>query len=260
MNGAPLEAKFTEETVLWVKQHNERLITFAITRPEAFRFAAGQFARLGFVDGAGYIWRAYSIVSAEYEETLEFFAVLIPDGPMSAYLAKLAAGDTILLDKNATGFLLPERFADGEDLVMLSTGSGVAPFLSMLQQTNVWQQFKRIVLVHSVSHADELIFAERIANWQTHPLIEDFYGQLTYVPVVTREPNVPNALHQRLPVLLLDGELAKYVGIEFSPEKTRFLLCGNPAMVKDTFAALIKLGYAMHRNRIPGQIMMENGF
>ncbi len=259
MIGAPVEAKFTEEKVLWIKHHTSRLLTFAISRPENFRFSAGQFARLGFRDGEGYIWRAYSVVSAEYEETLEFFAVLIKDGPMSDKLAVMQEGDSILLDKTATGFLLSERFADGEDLVMLSTGSGVAPFLSMLQQTGVWQQFKRIVLVHSVSHADELIFNQRVESWSEHPLIEDYYSNLTFIPVVTRE-KVAGALNKRLPELLKSGELSQQAGFEFSPEKTRFLLCGNPAMVKDTFAALLSLGFAMHRNRVPGQIIMENGF
>ena len=127
---APAAEKFTEETVLWVKRHTDKLMTFAITRPEGYRFSAGQFSRLGFRDGEGFIWRAYSIVSAEYDDTLEYFVVLIEDGPISAKFALLQEQDTILLDKTATGFLLPERFADGRDLVMLCTGSGIAPFLS----------------------------------------------------------------------------------------------------------------------------------
>ncbi len=259
MQGAPLEAKFTEETVLWVKHHTKRLLTFAMTRPEAFRFSAGQFARLGFRDGEGYIWRAYSIVSAEYEETLEFFVVLIEDGPMSQLFADIQAGDGILLDKTATGFLLPERFADGEDLVMLSTGSGIAPFLSMLQQPAVWQQFKRIALVHSVSFADELIFNERVASWHDHPLVEAYFPNLQFVPVLTRD-TVEGVLHARLPELLKTGSLAKKLGWDFDVKTTRFLLCGNPGMVKDTFATLLAMGFTMHRNRVPGQIIMENGF
>ncbi|WP_304334475.1 FAD-binding oxidoreductase, partial [Conchiformibius steedae] len=122
--------KFTEETVLWVKRHSAKHLTFAITRPESYRFSAGQFSRLGVREGAGFLWRAYSVISAEYAETLEYFVVLIDGGPMSAHLAQLQAGDTLLLDKTAQGFFLPERFPDGQDLIMLSTGSGIAPFLS----------------------------------------------------------------------------------------------------------------------------------
>ncbi|MDN8580719.1 ferredoxin--NADP reductase, partial [Eikenella corrodens] len=123
MSASPA-AKYTEETVLWVKRHTPKLMSFAISRPEEYRFAAGQFSRLGFPEGSGFIWRAYSVVSAEYDDTLEYFAVLIEDGPMSARFEQMEAGNTILLDKTATGFLLPERFPDGSDLIMLSTGSG----------------------------------------------------------------------------------------------------------------------------------------
>lgn len=256
---AATEAKFTQETVLWIKQHTPKLLTFAITRPEAYRFSAGQFSRLGFRDGAGFIWRAYSIVSAEYAETLEFFVVLIEGGAMSARLAQLQAGDHILLDKTAFGFLLPGRFIDGDQLVMLSTGSGIAPFLSMLQQPAVWERFQHIGLVHSVSHASELIFSQRINDLINHPLIGEYTDKLSYQPVVTRE-NVAGALNQRLPQLLQNSTLATGLGQTFTPAQTRFMLCGNPAMVADTFKTLLDMGYSMHRNRTPGQIIMENGF
>ena len=253
------EAKYTEETVLWVQRHTPKLMTFAITRPESYRFAAGQFSRLGFRDGEGFIWRAYSVVSAEYAETLEYFVVLIEEGAMSAKFAQLQTGDTVLLDKMATGFLLPERFPDGKDLVMLCTGSGIAPFLSILEQPEIWQRFDRLALVHSVSYANELIFNDRIAALEHHPLIEEYYAKLTFQPVLTRETlaNIPN---QRLPALLTSGELARTLNLAFTPEHTRFMICGNPAMVKDTFQALLDMGFAMHRNRLAGQIIMENGF
>ncbi|MCP1771793.1 ferredoxin--NADP+ reductase [Neisseria perflava] len=259
MAAAP-EAKFTEETVLWVKQHTPKLMTFAITRPESYRFAAGQFSRLGFRDGEGYIWRAYSIVSAEYADTLEYFAVLIEGGPMSAKFEQMKAGDTILLDKTATGFLLPERFPDGKDLVMLCTGSGIAPFLSILEQPEIWQSFERLALVHSVSHADELIFNERLAALKDHPLIEEYYAKFQFIPVTTRETTAGALGMQRIPERLKNGSLEERLGYTFNPADTRFMICGNPAMVKDTFQALLDLGFAMHRNRVPGQIMMENGF
>ncbi|MFV2029005.1 ferredoxin--NADP reductase [Neisseria sp. S1] len=256
---APPEAKYTEETVLWVKQHTPKLITFAISRPDTYRFSAGQFSRLGFIDGEGFIWRAYSVVSAEYADTLEYFAVLIEGGPMSAKLAQMQAGDTVLLDKNATGFLLPERFPDGSELIMLCTGSGIAPFLSILEQPEIWQRFERLVLVHSVSYADELIFNERIAELKSHPLIEDYFHKLFFVSLTTREEG--GMLHgKRLPEWLKNGGLEKVLGFTFTQAESRFMICGNPEMVKDTFQALLDLGFSMHRNRVPGQIMMENGF
>ncbi|WP_037585374.1 ferredoxin--NADP reductase [Stenoxybacter acetivorans] len=252
-------SKFTEETVLWVKQHTQKLITFCLTRPEHYRFHAGQFSRLGFRDGAGFLWRAYSVVSAEYANHLEYIAVLIEDGPMSARLAELHAGDTVLLDKTTTGFLLPERFVGGSDLIMLATGSGIAPFLSMLQNPTLWQRFDHLVLAHSVSFANELIFNDAITQLPQHPLVGEYAHQLHFCPIATRDSTVVG-LHHRLPELLKSGELAAAANINFTPEQSRFMLCGNPAMVKDCFQALLDLGFVMHRNRVPGQIMMENGF
>lgn len=256
---APPEAKFTEETVLWVKRHTPKLLTFAISRPESYRFSAGQFSRLGFRDGSGFIWRAYSVVSAEYADTLEYFAVLIPNGAMSAHLASMQAGDVILLDKAANGFLLPERFPDGRELVMLCTGSGIAPFLSILEQPEIWQRFDRLALAHSVSYADELVFNSRIAALQEHPLVGGHAAKFVFAPVLTRD-KADGCLNKRLPKLLENGELSAKFGFAFTRENTRFMLCGNPDMVKDTFQALLDMGFAMHRNRIPGQILMENGF
>lgn len=250
--------KYTEETILWVKRHTPKLMSFAISRPAEYRFAAGQFSRLGFPEGSGFIWRAYSVVSAEYEDTLEYFVVLIENGPMSARLAALQAGDTILLDKTATGFLLPERFPDGQDLIMLCTGSGIAPFLSMLQQPEIRQRFQTIGLVHSVSYRSEQVFNERIDHLAGHPLVGGYAHRLRFASVLTREPDAP--LNRRLPDLLKDGTLSRHLNLDFTPQNTRFMLCGNPAMVKDTFQTLLDMGFTMHRNRIPGQIMMENGF
>ncbi|HFC6826339.1 TPA: ferredoxin--NADP reductase [Neisseria meningitidis] len=254
------EAKFTEEKILWVKHHTPKLITFAISRPESYRFKAGQFSRLGFYEGEGFIWRAYSIVSAEYADTLEYFAVLIQDGPMSAHFAKMQQGDTILLDKNATGFLLPERFPDGKDLVMLCTGSGIAPFLSILEQPEIWQRFDTISLIHSVSFAEELIFNSRLAALSEHPLVGEYLHKFRFVPVTTRAANPSGLSGKRIPELLKTGSIEQTLHTKFTQESTRFMICGNPEMVKDTFQTLLDMGYAMHRNRIPGQIMMENGF
>ena len=254
------EAKFTEEKILWVKHHTPKLITFAISRPESYRFKAGQFSRLGFYEEEGFIWRAYSIVSAEYADTLEYFAVLIQDGPMSARFAQMQQGDTILLDKNATGFLLPERFPDGKDLVMLCTGSGIAPFLSILEQPEIRQRFDTVNLIHSVSFPEELIFNDRLAALSEHPLVGEYGHSFRFVPVTTRAANPLGLSGKRIPELLKNNSIEQALHTKFTPESTRFMICGNPEMVKDTFQTLLDMGYAMHRNRIPGQIMMENGF
>lgn len=253
------ENKYTEQTVLNVVRHSPKHLTFSISRPEGYRFAAGQFSRLGLPEGNGFIWRAYSVISAEYADTLDYFVVLIDDGPMSARFAELKAGDTVLLDKTAQGFFLPERFADGRDLIMLATGSGIAPFLSILQQPEIWQRFDTLALAHSVSHYPDLIFNDSIAALAEHPLVGEYFDKLRFVPVTTRETD-GGSLHFRLPESLQNGSLSQAFGLPFSVEHSRFMICGNPKMVEDTFKTLLDMGFAMHRNKIPGQIMMENGF
>lgn len=253
------EQKFTEESILWVKHHSNKLITFAISRPKSYRFAAGQFSRLGFHDGVNHIWRAYSVTSAEYADTLEFFAVLIEGGSMSHYLAKMKAGDAILLDKTAQGFFMPQRFVDGRDLIMLSTGSGIAPFLSMLQQPEIWQRFDNLALTHCVSHHTDLIFNDIITQLAEHPLVGEFYPRLKFVPLTTRDTD-EHTLHFRLPESLKNGSLAKALGMNFTLEHSRFMICGNPNMVQDTFKTLVEQGFNMHRNKLAGQIILENGF
>lgn len=250
--------KFSEQTVLWVKRHSNKLMTFSITRPTAYRFAAGQFSRLGVRCRNGFVWRAYSIMSPEYAETLDYFAVLIPDGEMSEYLCKLKQGDTVLLDNNATGFFLPQRFIDGKQLVMLSTGSGIAPFLSHIRQPEIRGHFEKMVLTHSVSFANDLIFSGSLKDLANDPLVGEFQQQLQYIPITTRETG--DGLHARIPELLKNGTLEKACGFEFTQQDTRFMICGNPQMVEDTMHALKELGYTMHRNRQAGQIIVENGF
>lgn len=251
--------KFTEERVLWIQRHSNKHLTFSITRPEHYRFSAGQYARLGFRDGNGFLWRAYSMISAEYADTLEFFVILIEGGIVSARFAQMQEGDTILLDKTAFGFFLPERFPDGNDLIMLATGSGIAPFLSILQQPEIWERFERIALAHSVSYQSELIFNESIAALVHHPLVEEMYSKLHFVPITTRE-NDAETLHDRLPISLHNHTLEQKLGFEFNTQRSRFMICGNPQMVQDTFKSLLEQGFSMHRNKIPGHIMMENGF
>ncbi|MBR5675042.1 MAG: ferredoxin--NADP reductase [Neisseriaceae bacterium] len=251
--------KFSEQTVLWVKRHSDKLITFSISRPAAYRFAAGQFSRLGFKHGNGFIWRAYSIMSPEYADTLDYFAVLIPDGEMSEYLNNLKAGDTVLLDNNATGFFLPQRFVDGKQLVMLSTGSGIAPFLSHIRQPEIRSRFEKIVLTHSVSFKNDLIFSGSLNNGLADdPLVGEFHSQFLYLPITTRENG--NGLHARIPELLRNGQLEQACGFNFNKTDTRFMICGNPQMVEDTLHALKELGYQMHRNKTAGEIIVENGF
>lgn len=252
--------KITASRMLWKRQWTPKLLSFRIARDMHFRFVPGQFARLGIrkPDG-GQIWRPYSIVSAPWEEHLEFYSIVVPGGQFTTELARLAPGDEILIERQAHGFLTTSRFADGRDLWMLATGTGLAPFLSILQDEDTWRRFERLVLVHGVRHADELAYREEIAALRQHPLWQDRGDRLGYHPVVSREPR-REALAGRIPALLAGGELEHAAGLEIRPEYSRIMICGGPAMVEDTHRALIAKGCRLSRLSAPAQIALENGW
>ena len=149
--------KFTRQTLVDIQPLTPSLFTFRTTRNAGFRFRAGQFARLGVTKADGStVWRAYSMVSSPFDDFLEFFSIVVPGGEFTSELSRLEVGDTLLVDRQAFGYLTLDRFVDGRDLWLLSTGTGVAPFLSILQDFEVWEKFQRIILVYSVREAREL--------------------------------------------------------------------------------------------------------
>lgn len=150
------EEKFTRQTLLDVQPLTPNLFTLRTSRDAGFRFRAGQFARLGVYKPSGSIvWRAYSMVSAPHDEFLDFFSIVVPDGEFTSELSRLREGDQLLVDRQAFGFLTLDRFVDGRDLWLLATGTGVAPFVSILQDFEVWERFESIKLVYSVRESKE---------------------------------------------------------------------------------------------------------
>ncbi|HEX4842561.1 MAG TPA: ferredoxin--NADP reductase [Limnobacter sp.] len=260
--------KYTRETItdlrVWVPG---KLFSFKCTRPIGYRFAAGQFARLGVentLNLAGepeIIWRAYSMVSSPYDEHLEFFSIVVPDGAFTTHLSKLKVGDPIHIDKTSFGFLTTARFESGDDLWLLGSGTGLAPFLSILHDPLTWEQFKHIVLVHSARTAEELVYQDMIRGFTSHPelaeLIDDVKQRFFYVPVVTRE-KVADCLEERITLLLQNGRLEKATGLPLNPQRSRFMICGNPDMVTDIRAVLKQQGYKAARRNNPGEIAVEN--
>ena len=256
---APAE-KYTAERILWKHHWTDRLMSIRLSRDPAFRFIPGQFARLGLqIPGTGFIWRAYSIVSASWDEYLEFYSIVVPEGEFSPRLARLEVGDQLLVDKTAYGFFTANRFPDGEDLWLLATGTALGPYLSILHEATVWQRFRHIVLVHSVREAAELSYQPEIAALQRHPLWAEHGHKLQYLPVVTREA-VPGALPRRIPAMLQDGTLERAAGLTLSPERSRIMICGSPQMVEDTHHLLKGMGYALSRLSAPAQLALENGW
>ena len=252
------EEKFTRQRLLEVQTLTPNLFTLRTSRDPGFRFSAGQFARLGVRKPSGCIvWRAYSMVSAPHDEFLDFFSIVVPDGEFTSELSRLKVGDELLIDKQAFGFLTLDRFPDGRDLWLLATGTGIAPFLSILQDFQAWQRFERIILVYSVREARELAYQQLIAELPQREYLEGLGSKLLYLPVVTRE-QVPGALHARITTLIESGELERAADLQLTPEHSRIMLCGNPQMIEDTRAVLKARDLNLALTRKPGQVAVEN--
>ncbi|RBA39010.1 MULTISPECIES: ferredoxin--NADP reductase [Acinetobacter] len=247
--------KFTVEKVLSVHRWAHNLFSFTMTRPAHFKFTAGQFARIGLMVNGELVVRAYSVVSSPFDENLEFFSIVVPDGAFTSNLQHLEVDDELYLDKTAYGYLTLARYQLplAHDLWLLATGTGLAPFLSMLQDFETWTKYQHIHLIYSVRSIAELAYVDRIQE------IAESFGEghtgFKFVPIITRDPNA--TLHDRLPILIENGELEKVVGLSLNPATSHVMLCGNPQMVEDTKDALKQRGLTMNR-RGEGNIAVEN--
>lgn len=244
------------------------LFSFTTTRPDGFRFDAGQFARLGVNPSElantqnapdERIFRAYSVVSSPYDEHLEFFSVVVPDGAFTSQLQHLQVGDALYLNPEPYGFLTLARYQEPapKDLWLLATGTGLAPFLSMLGDLDTWQNYDDIVLAYSVRTQQELAYLDKIRELQASfcEIVENS-ARFHFVPIVTRE-EVGGCLHDRLPILIANGKLEDHADLSLNPKTSHIMLCGNPQMVDDTKNALKSRGLTMNRRGV-GNIAMEN--
>ena len=251
--------KFSVEKVLSVHRWAHNLFSFTMTRPAHFKFTAGQFARIGLMVGDELVVRAYSVVSSPFDETLEFFSIVVPDGAFTSNLQHLKVGDELYLEKISYGYLTLARYQQPlpQDLWLLATGTGLAPFLSMLQDLKTWEDYEHIILAYSARSIEELAYIDKIESLQEDfGSLVDNPAKLIFIPIVTREP-VEGAMTERLPKLLLDGTLQERAGIALDVDSTHVMLCGNPDMVEDTKEALKTLGLVMNR-RGEGNIAVEN--
>ncbi|MBB3107784.1 ferredoxin--NADP+ reductase [Psychrobacter luti] len=271
-------------TVLSKTTWTPNLFSFTVSRPDSFKFTAGQFVRLGVNPSQlkyykqlsavadtddddedlnetldEDIFRAYSIVSSPFDEVLEFFSIVIPDGAFTSQLQHLEVGDELLLNTMPFGFLTLARYQKPlpKDLWLLATGTGLAPFLSMLQDLKTWEDYEHIILAYSARSTEELAYIDKIESLQEDfGSLVDNPAKLIFIPIVTREA-VEGTLTERLPKLLLDGTLQERAGIALDIDSTHVMLCGNPDMVEDTKEMLKSLGLVMNR-RGEGNIAVEN--
>jgi ferredoxin--NADP+ reductase len=192
------------------------------------------------------------MVNAPGDPALEFYGIVVPQGPLSPRLARLKPGERLFVAPNPAGFLVLSEVPAARTLWLMSTGTGIAPFISMLRAGTPWQRFEHVVLVHAVRHARELIYQEDIEMARAR------HGpRLTYVAVLSRE-DAAGTLRGRIPALALDGQLEAAAGLKLAPESSQVMLCGNPDMLKDTTAALAKRGLRKNRRRTPGHITAES--
>jgi ferredoxin/flavodoxin---NADP+ reductase len=241
--------------VIWRHRWNDHLLSIRIAREAGYTFQPGQFARIGLRDEAGeMIWRAYSIVSAPHETFLEFFLVVVPEGKFSSRVAKLNVGDAMMLEKPAQGFLTLDRFIGGNDLWLIGTGTGLAPYISMIREPSTWQRFENIIVALSVRETKDLAYTDEIAELAKR----NGESKLHFVRSLTRDDAVPNTLHGRLTTLTESGTLENAAGLPFDLARSRFMLCGNPEMVEAMRALLKARGFAMNRRLTPGHIIVEN--
>jgi ferredoxin--NADP+ reductase len=214
-------------------------------------FEAGQFVRIGLDVAGERVARPFSFVNPPEDPVLEFYGVTVPEGPLSPKLAELRPGDRLYVARNPAGFLVLSEVPQAESLWLISTGTGIARFLSMLRTDTPWKRFRSVVLVHAVRHERERVYREIVSQAAAlHP-------QLKYVTFVSREP-APDALAGRVPAAIEDGRLERAAGVALDPGTSHVMLCGNPDMLRDAQAALASRGLRKHRRRTPGHVSVES--
>jgi ferredoxin--NADP+ reductase len=251
---------FQEETVLSVHHWTDRLFSFTTTRNRSFRFRNGQFSMIGLpVDGKPLL-RAYSIASPNFDDKLEFFSIKVPDGPLTSRLLNIVPGDKIIVGQKATGTLLLENLLPGKHLYLLGTGTGLAPFLSLIRDPETYEQFEKVVLVHGTREVAELAYADMIEK----ELPEDeFLGdyvrdKLVYYPTVTREPFRNRG---RITELLESNQLTDDVGLSaLDPAHDRIMICGSHGLNLDMVAILKARGFVEGNSGTPASYVVEKAF
>ena len=237
-----MAANIREEKVLSVHHWNDTLFSFTTTRDPGFRFESGQFIMIGLeIDGKPLL-RAYSIASAHYEEHLEFFSIKVADGPLTQHLQNLQVGDTILCSKKPTGTLLIDALKPAKHLYLLATGTGLAPFMSVIKDPEVYERFDKVILTHGVREVSELAYQQIINELPDNEFFGDIIqGKLLYYPSVTRETFHTQG---RLTDALTSGKMSESLGLPpINVKDDRFMVCGSQSMLKDFCAILDQRGF-----------------
>jgi len=251
---------FNEERVLSVHHWTDRLFSFTTTRDQSLRFSNGHFTMIGLKVNNKPLLRAYSIVSPNYEEHLEFLSIKVPDGPLTSRLQHIQVGDSIIVGRKPTGTLLVDYLRPGKRLYMMSTGTGLAPFMSVIRDPETYERYEQVVLVHGVREVAELAYHDYITeDLPKHEFLGEMVAEkLRYYPTVTREPFRNQG---RLTDLLENGKLCDDLGLpQLTPGEDRVMICGSPEMLKQLKHILEARGYEEGNTSIPGDFVIERAF
>ena len=254
-------SKYSTEKVLSVHHWNDTLFSFKTTRQDGLRFENGQFVMIGLeVDGRP-LARAYSVASPNYDEHLEFLSIKVQDGPLTSKLQHIKVGDELLVSRKPTGTLVIHDLKPGKNLYLFSTGTGLAPYMSLIQDIEVYDRFEKVVLVHGVRKINDLAYKDFIENDlpKNEFFGEEIKNKLIYYPTVTREPFKNEG---RLTDLIKSGKLFKDIGLDkMNPKDDRAMICGSPEMLKDTQDLLDSMNFKVSpRIGEPGDYVIEHAF
>ena len=253
-------ASVSTQSVTDVHHWNDSLFSFKTTRDRSLKFENGHFLMLGMQVAGKPLMRAYSIASPNYDDELEFLSIKVADGPLTSRLQNIQIGDQLLVSSKPTGTLVVDHLLEGRNLYLISTGTGLAPFISIIQDPGVYERFDNVILTHGVRYVSELAYQGFIEEQLPQ---NEFFGdevrqKLIYYPTVTREEFKTQG---RLTELMASGKLFNDIGLgKANPERDRFMLCGSPSMLKDTCQLLNAWGFEESRQGIKGHYVIERAF
>ena len=256
----PIPANTFAEKVVMVEHYTDRLFRFRITRPRSFRFRSGEFVMIGLPNAAKPVFRAYSVACPAWDEELEFFSIKVPDGPLTEHLQKIKVGDTVLMKPKSTGTLVVDALLPGKRLFMLSTGTGIAPFASLIREPDVYEKFEEVVLTHTCRLKAELKYGFDIVAQAKEDILvgEEATKKLVHYPTTTREPT---AHMGRITDLIESGKLFEDLDQgPLDPKKDRVMICGNPNMLIDLKVMLEARGFEEGSSGKPATFVIERAF
>ncbi|MFC3724831.1 ferredoxin--NADP reductase [Neoaquamicrobium sediminum] len=256
----PIPAGVYAERVVSVRHYTDRLFSFRITRPQAFRFRSGEFVMIGLPNAEKPVFRAYSISSPAWDEEIEFFSIKVPDGPLTQHLQKIQPGDTVLMRQKSTGTLVLDALTPAKRLWMISTGTGIAPFASLMRDPETYEKFDQVILTHTCRDVAELVYGNDLAQGLVDdPLIGELAaGRFTHYATTTRE-NHPKM--GRITTLIESGQLFTDLEVQpFDPAVDRVMICGSMDMIRDVKALVEAFGLTEGANNKPAEFVVERAF